>query len=152
MDRCSYRRDSNCYFNKRNCNQICLLQITIPNEFQKLCPINLGFTAGIETDRVAPVWLQKGNEMDKILVVSHHAKSTYERTSVTLKDGTGISSRTLLLRLFMKQLHLAEVEDIPDSILDMISTSLLYLSLALERTLRTQLDGLLRTLKNKKLG
>lgn len=64
------------------------LQITIPNEFQKLCPINIGFTAGIETDRVAPVWLQKGNEMDKILVVSHHGKSTYERTHVTLKDGT----------------------------------------------------------------
>ena len=64
------------------------LQITIPNEFQKLCPINIGFTAGIETDRVAPIWLQKGNEMDKILVVSHHAKSTYERTHVTLNDGS----------------------------------------------------------------
>ena len=63
------------------------LQITIPNEFQKMCPINIGYTAGIETDRVAPVWLQKGNEMDKILVVSNHAKSTYERTHVTLQDG-----------------------------------------------------------------
>ena len=63
------------------------LQITIPNEFQKLCPINIGFTAGIETDRVSPVWLQKGNEMDKILVVSEHAKSTYEGTVVILNDG-----------------------------------------------------------------
>ena len=63
------------------------LQITIPNEFEKMCPINIGFTAGIETDRVAPIWLQKGNDMDKLLVVSHHAKSTYERTHVTLKDG-----------------------------------------------------------------
>jgi len=52
------------------------LQITIPNEFQKLCPINIGFTAGIETDRVSPVWLEKGNELDKILGVSEHAKST----------------------------------------------------------------------------
>ena len=50
------------------------LQITIPNEFQKMCPVNIGYTAGIETDRVAPIWLQKGNEMDKILVVSNHAK------------------------------------------------------------------------------
>ena len=49
------------------------LQITIPNEFQKLCPINIGYTAGIETDKVAPVWLQKGNDMTKILVVSTHA-------------------------------------------------------------------------------
>ena len=62
------------------------LQITIPNEFQKLCPINIGFTAGIETDRVSPVWLQKGNEMDKILVVSEHAKSTYEGTIALTKD------------------------------------------------------------------
>ncbi len=63
------------------------LQITIPNEFKKLCPINIGYTAGIETDRVSPIWLQKGNEMDKILVVSEHAKSTYEGTIAMLQDG-----------------------------------------------------------------
>lgn len=63
------------------------LQITIPNEFQQMCPVDIGYTAGIETDRVAPLWLQKGNEMDKILVVSNHAKSSYERTSVTLESG-----------------------------------------------------------------
>ena len=56
------------------------LQITIPNEFQKLCPINIGYTAGIETTKVAPEWLQKGNEMDKILVVSQHAKDSYVNT------------------------------------------------------------------------
>ena len=62
------------------------LQITIPNEFQKLAPVNIGYTAGIETDRVSPIWLQKGNEMDKILVVSEHAKSTYLKTHVKLSD------------------------------------------------------------------
>ena len=57
------------------------LQITIPNEFQKIAPINIGYTAGIETTKVAPQWLQKGNEeVDKILVVSNHAKTTYENT------------------------------------------------------------------------
>jgi hypothetical protein len=57
------------------------LQVTIPNEFDRLCPVNIGYTAGIETDRVAPVWLQKGNEaVDKILVVSNHAKETYTST------------------------------------------------------------------------
>lgn len=63
------------------------LQITIPNEFQKMCPVNIGYTAGIETDRVAPIWLQKGNEMDKILVVSNHAKETYENTVAMLQTG-----------------------------------------------------------------
>jgi hypothetical protein len=56
------------------------LQITIPNEFQKIAPINIGYTAGIETSKVAPLWLQKGNDMDKILVVSNHAKNTYVNT------------------------------------------------------------------------
>ena len=59
------------------------LQITIPNEFEKLCPVNIGYTAGIETDSVSPQWLQKGNEMDKILVVSNHAKNTYVNTVAT---------------------------------------------------------------------
>jgi len=62
------------------------LQITIPNEFQKMCPINIGYTAGIETDRVSPSWLEKGNEMDKILVVSNHAKSTYENTKAQARN------------------------------------------------------------------
>ena len=56
------------------------LQITIPNEFEKICPINIGYTAGIETTMVAPAWLQKGNDMDKILVVSQHAKDSYVGT------------------------------------------------------------------------
>ena len=62
------------------------LQITIPNEFQKLCPINIGYTAGIETSKVSPQWLQKGNDMDKILVVSNHAKETYVNTVAQAKN------------------------------------------------------------------
>jgi len=62
------------------------LQITIPNEFQKLCPINIGYTAGIETTKVSPAWLQKGNEMDKILVVSQHAKDSYVNTEAIARN------------------------------------------------------------------
>ncbi|HAI39472.1 MAG TPA: hypothetical protein DCM40_15875 [Maribacter sp.] len=62
------------------------LQITIPNEFQKLCPVNIGYTAGIETTKVAAEWLQKGNEMDKILVVSQHAKDSYVNTVVQAQN------------------------------------------------------------------
>ena len=62
------------------------LQITIPNEFEKICPINIGYTAGIETTLVAPKWLQKGNDMDKILVVSDHAKGTYVNTVYEAKN------------------------------------------------------------------
>ena len=63
------------------------LQVTIPNEWRKISEINIGYTAGIETSKVAPVWLQKGNEaVSKILVVSEHAKQTYKNTSVTVTN------------------------------------------------------------------
>ena len=56
------------------------LQITIPNEFQKIAPINIGYTAGIETHKCSPQWLPKCNEMDKVLVVSNHAKTSIVNT------------------------------------------------------------------------
>jgi len=66
---------------KKQLNLDMSLQVTIPNEFQTMAPINIGYTAGIETTKVAPQWLQNGNEkVNKILVVSNHAKITYENT------------------------------------------------------------------------
>ena len=60
------------------------LQVTIPNEFQKMAPVNIGITAGIETHKVAPLWLQKSNEMDKIITISQHAKSGFLDTKYPL--------------------------------------------------------------------
>ena len=62
------------------------LQITIPNEFQKICNENIGYTAGIETNRCSPQWLPKCNEMDKVLVVSQHAKTSLVDTVATAKN------------------------------------------------------------------
>jgi hypothetical protein len=56
------------------------LQVTIPNEWKHLAPINIGYTAGIETTKVAPDWLEKGNMMDKVIVVSNHSKEVFEET------------------------------------------------------------------------
>ena len=56
------------------------LQVTVPNEFEKLAPVNIGYTAGIETTKVAPQWIEKGNLMDRIIVVSEHAKQVFQRT------------------------------------------------------------------------
>ncbi len=59
------------------------LQITIPNEFKRMCPVNIGYTAGMEASVVAGEWLQAGNEqVDKILVTSKHSKDSYENTTV----------------------------------------------------------------------
>jgi glycosyltransferase involved in cell wall biosynthesis len=57
------------------------LQVTIPNEWERMAPVNIGFTAGMETTQVAHQWIQKGNEMDKILVVSDHSRDTYRGTT-----------------------------------------------------------------------
>jgi glycosyltransferase involved in cell wall biosynthesis len=56
------------------------LQVTIPNEWEKMAPINIGYTAGIETTKVSPQWIEKSRLMDKIIVVSNHAKNVYENT------------------------------------------------------------------------
>tara|TARA_R100001129_G_scaffold171479_4_gene141642 strand:+ start:1169 stop:2428 length:1260 start_codon:yes stop_codon:yes gene_type:complete len=53
------------------------IQVTIPNEWQKMAPINIGVTAGIETTKVAPEWLQKCNEMDRIITISEHSKNIF---------------------------------------------------------------------------
>jgi glycosyltransferase involved in cell wall biosynthesis len=56
------------------------LQITIPNEWKKMAPINIGYTAGIETNFISPAWLEPSNQMDKIIVISEHAKKVYQNT------------------------------------------------------------------------
>ena len=33
------------------------LQVTIPNEWEQIAPVNIGYTAGIETTKVSPQWL-----------------------------------------------------------------------------------------------
>ena len=60
------------------------LQITIPNEWKRIAPVNIGYTAGIETTKVSPVWIQKANEMDKVIVVSNHSKQVFENTKPKL--------------------------------------------------------------------
>jgi glycosyltransferase involved in cell wall biosynthesis len=65
------------------------LQVTIPNEWQKTAPINIGYTAGIETTMVAPAWLHLGDQMDHIIVVSNHSKQVYEQTTAQVADAQG---------------------------------------------------------------
>ena len=45
------------------------VQVSIPNEWERLAPYNVGVTAGIETTKVAPVWLERCNMMDKVITI-----------------------------------------------------------------------------------
>jgi len=62
------------------------LQVTIPNEWEKMAKVNIGVTAGIETTKVAPLWIERANMMDRIIVVSNHSKDTYQNTSYSVTN------------------------------------------------------------------
>ncbi len=67
------------------------IQVTIPNEWKKLAPINIGYTAGIETNGISPAWLQPSMQMDKIIVISEHAKSSFINTVFADQQGNKYS-------------------------------------------------------------
>ena len=56
------------------------IQISIPNEFEKMAPVNIGYTAGIETTKVSPQWIEKALLMDKLIVISEHSKQVFNDT------------------------------------------------------------------------
>lgn len=64
------------------------VQCTIPNEWKKITLHDVGYTAGIETDKVAGEWIVKGNEMDKIITISKHSMDVYKNTSYEATDNS----------------------------------------------------------------
>ena len=56
------------------------VQVSIPNEWERIAPYNIGVTAGIETTKVSPVWLERCNMMDKVITISSHSKQVLEGT------------------------------------------------------------------------
>jgi len=62
------------------------LQITIPNEWKQMATTNIGYTAGIESNTIAPEWIEQCNFMDRIIVVSEHAKNGFVNTKYEVKN------------------------------------------------------------------
>lgn len=58
------------------------IHVTIPNEYERKGKFNVGVTAGIETDRVSHVWIEKCNQMDLNIVPSEHSKKVFVDTVV----------------------------------------------------------------------
>jgi len=61
------------------------LQVTIPNEWKKYAPLNIGYTAGMETTLISAEWIQAINAMDKVIMISNHSKQSAEG-SIYLTD------------------------------------------------------------------
>tara|TARA_R100000234_G_C5003749_1_gene181571 strand:+ start:5745 stop:7010 length:1266 start_codon:yes stop_codon:yes gene_type:complete len=72
------------------------LQVTIPNEWEDLATKNIGVTAGIETTKVAPAWIEKAKMMDKIIVPSKHSRDIYNNTAYQATNN--ITKETLLFK------------------------------------------------------
>jgi len=62
------------------------IQITVPNEFQKVGKYNIGLTAGIETTLCDPTWIEGCNRMDLVLVSAQHAKKVFEESKFNMQD------------------------------------------------------------------
>ena len=65
------------------------IQITIPNEFQRVGKYNIGVTAGIESTVPPPDFIQGMNNMDLNLVSSQFTKDTFKQVQFTQNDKQG---------------------------------------------------------------
>jgi glycosyltransferase involved in cell wall biosynthesis len=81
------------------------VQVTIPSEWERIAPINIGVTAGIETNRVSADWLQKSNAMDKVIVVSEHAKQGFVETNYSGVDQNTGQQVTLAMQTPVEVAH-----------------------------------------------
>ena len=62
-------------------------QVQLPNEWDpELANINVGVTAGVETDVCNPEWIECVNKMDLVIVPSNHTRETFLRSGDVKTD------------------------------------------------------------------
>lgn len=57
------------------------IQLTVPNEFQRLGKYNIGVTAGIETTLASGTWIEGCNRMDLVLISSEFSKDVFKSSA-----------------------------------------------------------------------
>lgn len=94
------------------------LQITIPNEFEKIAPINIAYTAGIETTKVPPEWIDKTNAtIDRMITVGMHGKKVFENTVYTVKNGeTGEEVPEFRVKVPIEAVNYAVLQEDPEPV------------------------------------
>ena len=82
------------------------VDIRIPNEFITPGKINIGITAGIETNIVSPAFLQGANQMDLLIVPSEHAKTGFTSTTFEIEqDGQVVPNQKLECTVPIEVVH-----------------------------------------------
>jgi len=74
------------------------IQITVPNEFQRVGKYNIGVTAGIETTLAAPQWIIGCNVMDLVITSSKHSKLVFEESKYDMVDNTKGTSEKIEIK------------------------------------------------------
>lgn len=90
---------------QENSNFDISVQVTVPNEWERLAPVNIGVTAGIETTKVAPIWLEKANMMDKVITISEHSQHGFKNTSYDGQNSQTGEPMTLSCKTAVKVVH-----------------------------------------------
>lgn len=66
-------------------------QLILPNEWDpNIATYNVGMTAGVETTRCNPAWIQAVNQMDEVIVPSTHIEETFRNSGFLHKKITVI--------------------------------------------------------------
>jgi glycosyltransferase involved in cell wall biosynthesis len=66
------------------------VHVGIPNELKRKAPVTIEVTAGIESNKVAPEWIDIINrECDKVITVSEHSKDGLVNTAWKVQDQLG---------------------------------------------------------------
>jgi glycosyltransferase involved in cell wall biosynthesis len=73
------------------------VQITVPNEFQRIGKYNIGITAGIETTIASAPWIEGCNRMDLVLTSSQHSKKVFQESMWEKRDQNGTPMGALRL-------------------------------------------------------
>ena len=119
------------------------MQVTIPNEWNKLAPINIGVTAGIETTKIAPQWVEKCMIMDKIIVPSEHARFGFDNTSYDAVNNATGQKVSFKNNTPVDVIHYPVKNIVPENLELELSTDFNFLSVA-QWGVRKNLDNTIR--------
>lgn len=97
------------------------VQVTVPPEWQKVAKVNIGVTAGVETDKVPLKWLQISNSFDKLIVTSNHTAKGFLESKYDLEATFNDEKYTLVgtdtpVEVVGYPIKDVEAEDITDKV------------------------------------
>tara|TARA_R100000353_G_scaffold167445_2_gene129521 strand:+ start:349 stop:1590 length:1242 start_codon:yes stop_codon:yes gene_type:complete len=134
------------------------IQVTIPNEWEKVGKCNIGITAGVETDRIPDSWVHKSNMMDGIIFTSEHAQAgflnkLYKQQNVSgdnVIENKGISVDNTVVGYPVKDIVPCDLSD--EIVLSTDYNFLTITQLAPRKNVEMLLKSFVETFKDKSVG